>query len=254
MLLNIKTLYGHQLAASDGDIGHVKDFYFDDVTWVVRYLVAETGNWLSGRPVLLSPHAFGLIEEDRKRMLVSLSREQIENSPPIESHQPVSREYEADYHRYYRWPAYWADGALSESTDTPAGVPTSRDALDAPQPQPHPHRGDRHLNSTHAVNGYAIRARDGILGHVTGFVVDDRSWVIHGLVVEAGHWYAGKEILIPTSKVTRISTLESLVFVDLPKADIEATAKLTVAHSSEDRDGDYDAVPGRPAEPMEARS
>jgi len=48
-------LYGDKLAASDGEIGQVKDFYFDDQNWVMRYLVVDTGSWLSGRKVLISP-------------------------------------------------------------------------------------------------------------------------------------------------------------------------------------------------------
>src|ERR1035441_8844884 len=97
MLQNIKGFYGNTLAASDGDIGCVKDFYFDDKTWVVRYLVADTGSWLSGRLVLVSPHAFGRYDRDGKTLHVGLTRKQIENSPPIDSHKPVSRQYEIDY-------------------------------------------------------------------------------------------------------------------------------------------------------------
>ncbi len=50
--------YGHKLAALDGEIGSVKDFYFDDKTWTIRYLVADTEPWLPERLVLLYPHAF----------------------------------------------------------------------------------------------------------------------------------------------------------------------------------------------------
>ena len=61
MLQSIKQLYGEKLGASDGEIGHVKDFYLDDRNWAVRYLVADTGTWLPGRRVLLSPHAIGTL-------------------------------------------------------------------------------------------------------------------------------------------------------------------------------------------------
>src|SRR5471030_2004536 len=104
MLQNIKELYGHKLAASDGEIGHVKDFYFDDKTWVIRYVVADTGSWLTGRQVLLSPHAFAGLKGDEKAMHVKLSIKQIESSPSIESHKPVSRSFEEEYHSYYSWP------------------------------------------------------------------------------------------------------------------------------------------------------
>jgi PRC-barrel domain len=58
MLKNIKDIYGTKLTATDGEIGHVKDFYFDDKSWAVRYLVVDTGSWLPGRLVLLAPQAF----------------------------------------------------------------------------------------------------------------------------------------------------------------------------------------------------
>ena len=101
MLRSIKELYRDKLGSSDGEIGHVKDFYFDDQSWAVRYVVADTGLWLTGRQVLLSPHAFGSFHQDGDCLLVNLTRAQIEKSPPIESHEPVSRHYENEYYRYY---------------------------------------------------------------------------------------------------------------------------------------------------------
>src|SRR5471032_2362823 len=112
MLQNTAELYGFKLTASDGEIGHVKDFYFDDKTWVIRYLVADTGSWLSGRLVLISPHAFGTLDENKKTLHVALRKKQIENSPSPESHKPVSRQYEIEYFRYYGWPTYWEGGAM----------------------------------------------------------------------------------------------------------------------------------------------
>ena len=102
----------NKLGASDGDIGHVKDFYFDDQTWAVRYVIADTGNWLPGRQVLISPYAFGGLHQAGKVLRVNLPRKQIENSPAIESHKPVSRQYEEEYHRYYGWPDYWQGGGI----------------------------------------------------------------------------------------------------------------------------------------------
>src|SRR6202142_1733347 len=112
MLRSVKQLYGDKLGASDGEIGHVKDFYFDDQTWAVRYVVADTGSWLPGRQVLISPHAFGSLHQDGKLLLVNLTRKQIEASPAIEPQKPVSRKYEEEYYRYYGWPYYWRGDAL----------------------------------------------------------------------------------------------------------------------------------------------
>jgi uncharacterized protein YrrD len=226
MLQNIKELYDDKLTASDGDIGHVEDFYFDDKTWAIRYLVANTGTWLSGRQVLLSPHAFGHWDRDRKSLLINLTRRQIENSPSIDSHRPVSRQYEEEYYRYYGWPTYWDGGGMWGAGEYPMALPPTKQEIEGHQ---HHHREDKHLRSTHAVTGYHIQANDGTIGHVTGFMVDDKSWAIRELVVESGHWYSGKEILISSSKIERISYDESKVFVKLTKADIQRTVENDIA-------------------------
>ncbi len=225
MLFKIKELYGSKLGATDGDIGHAKDFYFDDKTWVIRYLVADTGSWLSGRLVLLSPHAFGRFDPAEQTLSVRLTKKQIEDSPAIESHKPVSRQYEIEYYRYYGWPVYWDGGAMWGMGGFPVVLPPSKDEMEAQQQ--HHHRKDKHLQSAKAVNGYHIQTVDGALGHVSGFLVDDRSWAIRDLVVTTGHWYSGKEVLIPSGRVERISYEESKVFVNLTKAEIQETAENT---------------------------
>lgn len=219
MLQNTKELYGHRLAASDGEIGHVKDFYFDDNIWVVRYLVADTGSWLSGRQVLLSPHAFGRLDQKEKSLSINLTRRQIEDSPSIESHKPVSRQYEIDYYRYYGWPAYWNGSSIWGLGGFPLVLAPSKDQIDA-QAQPH-HRDDKHLRSAKAVAGYAIHALDGEIGSVSGFMVDDKSWAVSALTVEAGHWFSGHEILLPVGQIERISYEKSEVFVKLTKTAIK---------------------------------
>ncbi|MGD1045338.1 MAG: PRC-barrel domain-containing protein [Bacteroidota bacterium] len=223
MLQNIKQLYGNKLAAFDGDIGHVKDFYFDDENWVVRYLVADTGSWLTGRLVLLTPHAFGKLDRDEKTLHIKLHKKKIQDSPSIESHKPVSRQYETDYYAYYGWPTYWDGSSMWGIGGYPVVLPPSKKEMEI-QKKYH-HRDDKHLRSIQEVIGYNIQSVDGEIGHVSSFLVDDKSWAIHELVIETGHWYSGKEILIPTSKVKKISYEEAKVFVSLTKADIQQTAE-----------------------------
>src|SRR5579872_1234068 len=119
MLRSLKQLYGDTLGASDGELGHVKDFYFDDQNWAIRYLIADTGSWLPKRQVLLSPHSIGHLYQPEKLLLVSLTRQQIEDSPPIESHKPVSRQNEEDYYRHFGWPSYWQGGGLWGRSEFP---------------------------------------------------------------------------------------------------------------------------------------
>ena len=221
MLIHTKKLFGHKLAALDGDIGHIKDFYFDDRRWVVRYMIADTGTWLAERLVLLSPHSFGHLAQDGGVLNISLTKAQIENSPSIDSEHPVSRQYETDYYRYYGWPAYWDGGEIWGIGGYPARVaqaaPVGAAAWDA---VPH-HTDDRHLRSVRAITDYSICATDGAIGNVSGLTVNDRSWSVHHLVVDVGHWYSAREVLIPTHMVRQISYEDSTVYVNLTRADIE---------------------------------
>ncbi|MBI5386948.1 MAG: PRC-barrel domain containing protein [Verrucomicrobia bacterium] len=219
MLRSFKQFYGGKLGASDGEIGQVKDFYFDDQSWVVRYVVADTGSWLPGRKVLISPHAFGSFHQAGKLLLVNLTRKQIEESPSIESHKPVSRQYEEEYYRHYGWPFYWQGGGLWGMSNFPIVPPLSNPL---PSESSHasdrtPERADVHLRSAQAVKGYQLQASDGTIGHVCDFMMDCQSWAIDQLVIKTGHRFSGKEVQIPTSKVDRISYEESTVFVNLTR-------------------------------------
>jgi sporulation protein YlmC with PRC-barrel domain len=223
MLRSIKQLYGDRLGASDGEIGHVKDFYFDDQTWAVRYLVADTGTWLTNRQVLLSPHVLGNAYLAGKVLAVNLTRKQIEDCPPIELHKPVSRQYEEDYYRYYGWPNYWQGDGLWGMNEFPI-LESPKSNLPSNQTIPigsHLKNADVHLRSTQAVKGYHLHANDGIVGHVVDFMMDETSWAIGQLVIKTGNRFTGKEVQIPTNKVTRISYDESSIFVDLTKSDME---------------------------------
>ena len=232
MLQNIKELYGNKLAASDGEIGIIKDLYFDDQRWAVRYVVAETGAWLTGRAVLISPHAFGELDTDKKQLHLNLTRAQIEKSPSIESHRPVSRQYEQDYYSYYGWPTYWSGDLMWGVAGFPGvNVPPAGVPVGASLQHGHNQQNDLHLRSTQEIIGYAIEATDGPIGTVASFMVDDKSWAVGELVVEAGHWYSGKEILISSSKIISISYEESKVFVNLSQTDIRHTAENEVAEA-----------------------
>jgi hypothetical protein len=216
-------LYGDKLGATDGDVGHIKDFYFEDQNWAIRYLVADTGSWLPGRQVIFSPHSVGDIEQAGKILRVNLTRKQIEGSPSIDSHKPVSRQYEEEYYRYFGWPYYWqGDGLWGLS-----GFPILELPPESLRPEPAPRIGpvsepaDARLRSTQAVSGYHIRASNGAMGHVCDFMMDTRSWAIRQLVIKIGHRFSGKEVLIQPGNVDHISYEESTVFVTLTAEAVE---------------------------------
>lgn len=231
MLQNTQQLYGRKISATDGEMSPVKDFYFDDQTWMIRYLVVDTGPWLTGRQVLLTPqafgthavgsHAFGMAAATDDVLHVKLTRKQIEDSPSIDAHRPISRQYEDEYYRYYGWQAYWQGdgvwGLAGLSPITPIPVPATRPH------HGHNQRDDLHLRSTKAATGYSLHANDGEVGTVSGFMVDGPSWEIRELVVETGYWDAGKPIFVMTKNIARVSYDDSGVFVNLSKADISQT-------------------------------
>jgi hypothetical protein len=101
MFYKAKALQGYKLDSLDGEIGKAQEFYFDDRHWVIRYLVADSGNWLTGRRVLISPYAMVSVNNEDQNIIINLTKKQIEESPPIESNKPVSRQFEEDYYRYY---------------------------------------------------------------------------------------------------------------------------------------------------------
>src|ERR1700678_379977 len=104
MLRNVKDLHGFAIRATDGELGTVDQLYFDDETWAIRYLTVETGGWLGGRPVLISPMSVIRADLEEKGLDVALTKSQVENSPDIDTHKPVSRQHEAAYNRYYGYP------------------------------------------------------------------------------------------------------------------------------------------------------
>ena len=233
MLRNTKELEGYAIGASDGVIGHVKDFYFDDDEWVIRYLVVETGRWLASRQVLISPIAIDNPDWGNRLLPVSISKEQVRSSPDIDTDKPVSRQHEADHHTYYGYPYYW-EVACPGGEDMPANpLPRGRGAID-PAPASgsegaHPHlsneghpAGDPHLRSGAAISGYRLHAVDGDIGHVAGLLVDDRTWAILYLVVATGHWWSGQTVLIAPAWIDEVSWLESAVSVRVTREAVKA--------------------------------
>jgi hypothetical protein len=176
MFHKAKELMSYKLGAKDGEIGRVRDFYFEDTNWTIRYLVADTGTWLSGRLVLLSPFALSSVDAQGRHFNVKLTRAQIERSPSIDTHKPVSRQFEAEYARHYGWPMYWYGPALWGPTPYPMYEPaTPHTAYDPVATQ---QRDDPHLRSASEVEGYYLHASDGDLGHVHDFLIGDQDWAI----------------------------------------------------------------------------
>jgi len=222
MLSKANTLKGYKLNASDGEIGSVKEFYFDDKHWTIRYLVANTGNWLTGRQVLLSPYALVSVVPATQTIGIDLSKEQIKNSPSLDTDKPVSRQFEDSYYGYYGWPTYW-DGPYSWGYSP--SFERSRDKWG--KFVAGGKKWDHHLRSTRAVTGYDIQASDGEIGHVEDFIIDDATWEIRYLVVGTKNWWPGKKVLVSPLWIERVSWAESKVFINLSREAIQRSPEFT---------------------------
>jgi uncharacterized protein YrrD len=223
MLNKAKTLQGYSLQNTDGEtIGKVKELYFDDQHWTVRYLVADTGNWLTGRQVLISPYALVAMNHDHQNIVLDLTKKQIEESPSLDSDKPVSRQFEQAFYGHYLYPMYWG-GPYSWGA-YPYPMRDRGQWKKSPQPEK---AGDHHLRSTNGVSGHHIQALDGEIGHVADFIIDDEMWAIRYLIVDTHNWWPGKKVLVSPQWIERVSWGERKVFVNLDRETIKQSPEYT---------------------------
>ncbi len=224
MLRNVKDLRGYAIRATDGIIGHVDDFYFDDEAWTIRYLVVETGKWLPDRQVLISPISIGHPDWSAQLLPVSLTKAQVKGSPDIDTDKPVSRQHEATYHRYFGYPYYWGGAGLWGMGAYPGSL-TAEDAVEAElkasrsvdvQPS-----GDYHLRSCKDLVGHHIAASDGDIGHVQDLLVDDHTWAIRYLIVNTSNWWGEHQVLIAPQWIESVSWADKSVSVSLTREAIK---------------------------------
>ncbi|MBL9207297.1 MAG: PRC-barrel domain-containing protein [Opitutaceae bacterium] len=230
MLRTAKTMDGYALRARDGDIGHVKDLYFDDQYWNLRYFVVDTGGWLTGRRVLVAPESVsGPLFTNDKVIPVDLTREQVKGSPDIDTEQPVERQRELVLREYYGWPAYWGmatpETGVAPVPPLPAtdarGLRTSPRDSETAALLDHDPLGDPHLRSTNEVMGYRIAATDGDIGHVEDFLIDVETWRIRYLVVDTRNWWPGKKVVVAPAWIRDVSWDKSSVAIDLTRTAIK---------------------------------
>jgi len=219
MKCNLKSLIGFTLTAIDGEIGKISEFYFDDKTWTIRYAVVETGGWLFGRKVLISPEAILPADWLKGTFPIALSKEQVENSPEVDTALPVSRQEELKLYKYYPWTNYWDSGLYGGGLGTYNISMESN--LEDIQPAENQEKEDLHLRSSDTVVGYAIQANDGEAGQIDDFILDDVSWKIELIVVDTGEWFAGKKVLLSPRKIKAIKWDSSEVEIYASMDEVE---------------------------------
>jgi sporulation protein YlmC with PRC-barrel domain len=230
MLRTVASLNGDAIRAIDDELGRVKEIYFDDERWGVRYLIVETGSWLSKKPVLLSPYSIKTIDDASETIHVSLTREQIKNAPDVDTKKPVSRQSESEYSRYYGYGQYWAGPYMWGIGAYPTfefpmarGLsPTAEQREKASDHTQQDESEDVHLHSSDEVCGYDIHGTDEYIGHVKDFIFDDKEWAIRYLVVDTHNWWpGGKKVLIATQWIENIDWTDSTVQTKLTREQIQ---------------------------------
>lgn len=237
MLRNIKDLENFAINATDGPVGQVKDFYFDDDAWVIRYFVVDTGTWLLSRQVLISPVSVHHPDWEARTLPVGITKEQVKNSPNIDTDKPVSRQNEEQFMGYYGYPNYWDGGGVWGAGMYPfAMVPgyvgyagTRVDRVEREREEEAYLRAERarhrnddpHLRSCDTVTGYHIHATDGEIGHVAGYLVDDETWAILYLIVDTSNWWVGHKVLVAPAWIKGVNWSKETVSVDLSRESVK---------------------------------
>jgi len=224
MLYRLEKLIGMTLEASDGEIGSVTDIYFDDHRWTVRYLVVDTGGWLGARDVLIPVPAIEVTQWDNRMITVRLTREQVRNSPDIDTQKPVYRQHETELFNYYGYPAYWASPVLGIAMPyavAPLTALTPIPPLSHARELPAGAEADANLRSVKEIVGYHIEASDNGIGHLEDFLVESDGWMIRYLVVDTRNWWPGKHVVIPPQWVTTVEWAERMVHVDVSRETVK---------------------------------
>ena len=226
MLRNASAIHGYAIAASDGHLGTVSDFLFDDVSWLVRWLVVDTGTWLTGRKVLLPAFALGHLDPARREFFVRLTMQEVKDSPDIDTKRPVSRQMEASIYDHYSWSPYWGAGLYMGGYGDGGGLMaplSSRGSMRRDEDMAAVRRGgdDQHLRSFEAITGYHIHTSDGDIGHVEDFLVEEADWAIHYLVVDTKNWWPGKRVLVSPRSVAEIDWTDSLVKLNVSRRSVK---------------------------------
>lgn len=226
MLIAAQYILGTQVEGQDGRLGLIHDLLFDDNSWAVRYVVINTRTWLPGRKVLLAPLEIKQTDWPGHQIKIDKTRTQIEQSPPLSEHEPVSRQRESDLADYFDWPRLWG-GADPLGPDTPMGVgadPSSPENEASPTTLAKEPDGDPHLRSCKHILRYELTAEDGQIGDIEDLIVDDREWQIRYLVarVDSVKWITRAHFLIAPDWIRELDWKTRHLSVDLTRDQIES--------------------------------
>jgi uncharacterized protein YrrD len=238
MHILLNSLIGFSLKAVDGEIGRVHDFYFDDASWTVRYLVVRTGGWFSGRMVLIPSTELGKPDWERHQFCVNLTCTQVKESPDIDTEKPVYRQQEIILHDYYQWLPYWKVGI--GSTVGPV-LPVQEISAETADKEGKEGKavGNPHLRSTRHIRGYYIHAEDGNIGHVDDYIVDDKKWKLEYVVADTRNVFPGKKVMLQVKDISSVEWLDYSVHMNLKKEEVRNSPEFNAANLEFDKTARY---------------
>ena len=251
MLRSLKDITrNYELQAIDGKIGKIKDFYFNDNFWIIKYLVADSGDWLRKRLVLLLPVTLGSPDWESTELPVNLTLDKIENSPPVENHKPVSRQQEEELLKYYAWPADLSYGFGAVNTvEIQLLQARMQENQKAQKESKQKDEKDEHLRSSKEVIGYDIHATDGLIGHIEDFIIEDKSWVINYIILDTKNLLPGKKVIISPGRILKIDWAKHQVHINLNRESIKNSPSFDpsdlVNKAIEVQEYDYYGRPGK---------
>lgn len=200
MIRNLQDLNGARVIATDGTIGKVADFLFDDRSWTIRYLVVDVRTWMVRHDVVIPVEAITHLDWGNCRFQVELTRDQVRGSPDLDSRKPVTRQQEMAVRKHYGWPNYWRDVGFSSPGRGKHDFPAASG-------------DDPHLRSTEEIAGYGVWEVNQEVGHIESFIMSDSTWQIGYLGVKTGSWLHHHSMLIPTPWVESISWSDCRVWL-----------------------------------------
>lgn len=216
MLYRLKDLDGFIVNASDGEVGELVEFYLNDQDWKIRYLVVKTKIDGEEKLALISPIAVQQLNIEDKSILLDVTTAQVAQSPLINEETPVTREHEIMLHNYFEWPFYWdEEGIPSGLAGDLTAVPLIEMSMDVQEKVAAEEEGRPHLRTIREIRGYEIKARDGVIGQMDDFIIDDASWNVMYMIVDTGNWLSGRKVLVSPQWIERISLAENSVSVEL---------------------------------------
>ena len=222
---------GATVKGIDGEIGTLDDFYFEEDRWTVRYLLVDTGKWLSGKRVLISPMSvpdgWG-----REGVRLSLTKDQVWNSPEIKE-DDLSLDSEAQVLTYYGYPDYWGAASVWGNFDSPTALIARAPAVKPAVPSRNGIDPEaRHLRSIRKSTGYHLHARDGEIGHVDDFLIGQESWRIRYLLVDTSNWIGGRSVIVSPEKVDGIDKDKGLLYIGADRKAIKEAPELESIQSA----------------------